>query len=636
MADNRVSAGDDSLSITLDRHAGRWRCRAGGGIWLGRGVNSCKLAEMAQGGCCVRDVQKHEHWGEVVDAELRPDARGEVLRLSHAPVQADGVRWEVRGEWWSEAEDRLRWRCEFRPSAAASRETLLSVPLNLQPGARLSPTSPLLASYCGSAGGRGAYAVFPLGAEAWWPRLEAEKMLFNVSYPMTLWPTRRARGAEAIMLEGVVLAADLTPEELTKLLRRELKAEPSPPQRSLDEVLQAAYQSLLNNTAAAKATGLLAHDEVAFINAANAKEWVCPNVFGAGFSCGFCGHAPLPLLEYADASGDQSALEMARGIAKWLSRHPQTGYGAYHNNYDQAEKRGFDFIGEDLVYPHTTAKIAENVLGAAERFGDREMLASGLKACDWLLSLLDEEMGMPWVRVGLDGGPDGSGAGAVVGAAAISAWVRAHRLTGKQAYLEAAKRLGEIVHVRFVRERHFSGYITDDHPGAGLNRWETPSSTAGSYAVDGYLDLWEHTRDDRWLECALEAAYLQSLWQWLWEPVDRLQVRIKGSCQQGSVWEYTLKQTLGGEQLYMVYNYLRLWEATGDDLWRTAAEMGLFRAEDDQVHDRDDLRYGGLKEGWDLNEDQMIPVTEHGPHVNFLGVSYLLRSIVKHQWLTAG
>ena len=48
------------------------------------------------------------------------------------------------------------------------------------------------------------------------------------------------------------------------------------------------------------------------------------------------------------------------------------------------------------------------------------------------------------------------------------------------------------------------------------------------------------------------------------------------------------------------------------------------------MDDPSDLRYGGLKEGWDLNEDQMIPITEHGPHVNFLGVSYLIRDIVRY------
>ena len=56
MAGDRVSVGSDALRIVLDRHAGKYRCRAGGGVWLGRGVSSGKLAEMAQGGFCVRDA----------------------------------------------------------------------------------------------------------------------------------------------------------------------------------------------------------------------------------------------------------------------------------------------------------------------------------------------------------------------------------------------------------------------------------------------------------------------------------------------------------------------------------------------------------------------------------------------------
>ncbi|MFQ6133340.1 MAG: hypothetical protein ACE5R4_14955, partial [Armatimonadota bacterium] len=129
MAGDRVSVGSDALRIVLDRHAGKYHCRAGGGIWLGRGVNTCKLAEMAQGGFCVRDAGKGEHWGEATEAELRRDGRGEVLSLSHEPVEAEGVRWEVRAEWWNEGEGRLHWRYQFRPSAAATGDTLLSVPL---------------------------------------------------------------------------------------------------------------------------------------------------------------------------------------------------------------------------------------------------------------------------------------------------------------------------------------------------------------------------------------------------------------------------------------------------------------------------------------------------------------------------
>jgi hypothetical protein len=301
-------------------------------------------------------------------------------------------------------------------------------------------------------------------------------------------------------------------------------------------------------------------------------------VFGIGFTCGFCGHAIRPLLEYHEATGDESARQMARGIATYIARHAQTDYGAYWDNWDAAAKRGFDFIGEDYVYPHTTAKIAENMLAAGVRFEDDAVLASGMGACDWLLSLQNDDGGLPWMLVGSTGAPVGVPNEAVVMASAISAWVQACEVTDRKLYHNAARRLAEYVDERFIRQKHFAGYITDDHPGNGFNRWETPSSTAGSYAVDGLLDLYEHTKEGRWLDAALRAAHVQSLWQWLWEPDDRLQVRILGAAQQGSVWEYTLKQTLGGENLYMVWNYLRLWELTRDPFWRAAAELGLFRA----------------------------------------------------------
>jgi hypothetical protein len=65
-------------------------------------------------------------------------------------------------------------------------------------------------------------------------------------------------------------------------------------------------------------------------------------------------------------------------------------------------------------------------------------------------------------------------------------------------------------------------------------------------------------------------------------------------------------------------------------MWKTAAEMGLFRAEDDQVYDPDDVRHGALSEGLDINIGRDISHFAEDPHVNFLGVSYLVRTLVKH------
>jgi hypothetical protein len=614
---------NETIRLGFVRHRGRWACRGAGGIWWLAARAPVKVFELARGTCCVVGCDGEAHFADPEDLSRRDDA----LVATHR-IEVDGIVWRATARW-TLADDRLRWRYEFCPSSAPPGTHLLAVEFNALPDRWRTLTFPTGIGLFDGA----AFAVFPVRQRPWWMRLGDECLHLNVHYPITYKPTLRSHGAEPIVLEGFVRVGRLSPEQLAAELRRELEPA-NEPRRDLADVRAAALEALRRSHAAARATGCFADGEGAFCDLVTPAGWQhqgSPTTFGVGFSCGFAGHAIAPLLDHARRHEAGEFEAMARRLAHWIaSEAVQYPYGGYPGLCDVAAGERFDFMGEDVVYPHVTARVAQNVLAAAAHFGDERLGASGLRACDWLRSILAADGSMPWKLAGTTGAPDGHPpAQAAPVAMAAGAWAHAHRLTGDDSYLAAADGLIEWIDAQFIERAHFGGYITDDHPGNGFARWETPSVTPSTYVIDALLDLHAARPADRYVDAARRTAFVQLLWQWLWNPPG-LGRRIAGSAQQAAVWEYTLKQTLGGENLYTTVNYLRLHEVTGEALWLDAARLGLFRAEDDQFDDPADARYGALSEGWNLNEDCDISTFE-GVHANLLGVSYLVHAIDLHE-----
>ena len=100
--------------------------------------------------------------------------------------------------------------------------------------------------------------------------------------------------------------------------------------------------------------------------------------------------------------------------------------------------------------------------------------------------------------------------------------------------------------------------------------------------------------------------------------------------------QYTIDQTLGTELPNVLDGYLNLYELTGDEFWLNAAKMGISRKEDDIVMDKNDPRYGGIKEGWNLNEDAEISGFKDDPHINVSGVAYFINNIERMVTLKEG
>jgi hypothetical protein len=324
---------------------------------------------------------------------------------------------------------------------------------------------------------------------------------------------------------------------------------------------------------------------------------------------------------------------MARQVANWLVRHVQTPYGAYHNLIDMSGPWGFDFIAEDFVYPHTTAKLAINLAAAYQQFGEEAYESSILRASNWLVSLQQEDGGLPWKVVGTTGGSDGTEAYAAATAEVLATWVAVWRLTDDDRYLNAAHRLADWVITNFAEPCFFGGYITDDRPANGLSRWETPSSPAHSCVINGLTSLYRVTGEGRYLEAARRTGHAHLLWQWPWEPPRGvLKKCLRGTTQAAGAWNYTVGQTLGNELPEVIEGFLNLYDCTGEALWLEAAEMALFRLPEQQFSDPNDLKYGTIWEGWNVNFDHESPLKAVDWSRGLIGGTSALINVMEMYW----
>jgi uncharacterized protein YyaL (SSP411 family) len=329
--------------------------------------------------------------------------------------------------------------------------------------------------------------------------------------------------------------------------------------------------------------------------------------FDIGFSLGWSGQAVVPLLEYSKEYGVEEAKDIAVRIANWIVRNAQTDYGAYHEVYDVVLKEGADFIGEDLVYTHTTARNAAELLKAYLMTGKEDYLRSGLKACDWLRRHQTQEGSIPWMFTNSTGEP-WEGTFGAASAQAIVAWCRAYEITHKPEYLQSAQRMADFVVSECVYKRRYGSFITDDLPVNGFNRWEVPSPTAICWVIDGLVELFKRVHDEKYLRAAKEAGYLLLLHQWPWEfPEGSLRRRVKGTTQASSGMPYTVDQVLGSELPLIVEALLTLCEATGEAIWWRALHLAMARLVEFQFSDPKDEKYGAILEGWSLNKDRPLP-----------------------------
>ena len=643
-----LSIESETLRVTWTWFRGAYTARAGGGIWHRGDGRWRKVAELADGSGLVHPAGGDEHWSDPVDAVCTKGGSVQEVRLTHPPLVAGGRRWSIQERWRIGPEtDRIHWQYVFTPAGDVAERCRLGVSFSVLPGTWRAQALP---SYCGYLGDL-CYAVYPTAGDPWWMRLAAPRVIRGdavqpvwdhgirtVHYPMTYRPTKLADQDKPVVLEGTFLVGRHSPAELAHEVRGRFPDPPRPPERSWPRTADLAFSALQRSAADAQASGLFRDDETALTDMVMSDGWKHQHnqtTFGAGFSCGFAGHALLPLVRYFERTRREEARQLALRIARWLARCAQTSHGAYHNLVDMAGPHGFDFLGEDLVHPHITARMAVNMLAVHDVTGDRSIEASARKACEWMLGLQEPDGGLPWKAVGTTGTTDGTEAYAAVTAEVISAWTAAARRENASRYLAAATRLGEWIASRFVNAHAYGGYITDDRPANGLNRWETPSSPAAGLVITGLTNLYRATAEDSFLEPAVRAGEYLLLWQWPWEfPPGCLRIRVRGLAQAAGAWNYTVEQTLGNELPEIIEGFLNLYDCTRDPRWLDAAEWALFRMPEQQFADPNDLKCGTVFEGWNINHDGEMPMETHDFSRGLIsGTSVLMYVIERHNQL---
>jgi hypothetical protein len=624
----QVILGNDKLRIRWTELEGEYRAWNGGGIWFCRPGAWMKIADMAEGDASVVEWTKVSKLSgqqldpaEIVSAlptqiRIIKNAPAEsVIELSGEMLSLRGVDWSVESTWSIRAgDDKLFWHYRFTPSQVPAEKLLLNVRFNVLPHRFRTLTLP---SYCGFHEGV-AYAIFPTRDDPWWMRLEGSKLIHNTQYPFSYKATKRAEGQSVIVIQGYFLAAQWTSGQLLHFLQSYLDPEPDELHRSPKEIMRASYDCISRAFAAGESQKLFKPDEGALVGCVTETGFThvhmkqSPTAFGVGFSLGWNGQVLSPLVAYFNETGDPKAKNMAVRIGNWLARHGQTDYGAFHEVYDLKLNEGADFINEDLLYSHTTARNAAEMLRLYKFTKDETHLRSGLKACDWLLKVQEPKGGVQWKFVDSTGESEGPSSYAAASAEVLSAWAEAYEITKSEKYLEGARRLADWAEESFVRLDNYGGFITDDlyYPATtnGLNRWETPSPTAICFLIDGFLSLYRVTGEKRYLTVAEKAGEFWGLYQWLWEfPQGSLLHKVKGTTQASGGMNYCIDQTFGSELPLEMETLLDLYEATRKPYWLKLFKLGLPRLDEYQISDKSSPLYGSMMEGWSLTKDRITP-----------------------------
>lgn len=624
----QVVLGNEKLRIQWTELEGEYRAWNGGGIWFRRAAGWMKLADMAEGDASLVDVAKLENLGyqqldpdQIVSALptrieiIQNDPAESVVELSGTTLKLNGTEWTVNSRWSVRAGDnKFYWRYSFTPSRAPAGKVLLNVRFNVLPHRFKTLTLP---SYCGFHEGL-AYAVFPTKDDPWWMRLDGPKLIHNTHYPFSYKATKRAQGENPMVIQGYFLVAQWTPSQLLRYLHSYFGPQPDEPSRTPEQMMEAAYDCISRAFDAAIAQNLFKPDEGAIVGSVDEKGFFhrhmkqSPTAFDIGFSLGWNGQVIFPLVLYFQKTGDQKAKDMAVRIGNWLARHAQTDYGAFHEVYDLKLNEGADFINEDLLYSHTTARNAAEMLRLYKFTRGETHLRSGLRACDWLLRKQELNGGIQWKFVDSTGEVEGPPSYAAASAEVLSAWAEAYEVTKNQKYLEGARKLADWAEKSFVERNDFGGFITDDlyypAPTNGLNRWETPSPTAISFLTDGFVDLHRITGEKRYLDIAEKAGEFWGLYQWLWEfPKGNLQHGVKGTTQASGGMNYCIDQTFGSELPLELESLLSLYEATQNPFWLKLFKMGFARLAEYQISDKTTPLYGSVIEGWSLTKDKITP-----------------------------
>lgn len=629
MEGRQVILGNSTLRIVWTEILGEYQARVGGGIWYRKDSNWFKVADMAEGEPALVEWSKVVALGrkqKLDPSEFITTQPTSVIIEKNDPIESRiklvggrlvsaGVIWSVEECWEIRGGDnKFYWAFKFIPSIEPQEKCLLNVRFNVLSHQFRTTTLP---SCCGFYEGI-AYAIYPRREDPWWMRLDGPKLVHNTHYPFTYKPTKVPSSRDPILIQGYFLADEINPTELPLMLHDYLDPQPDELKRTPESILEAAYTCITRSYKKAISSGHFKDDEGALMGTIHEEGFkhhhmrARETAYDVGFTLTWAGQVISPLLSYYKYTGDEKAKEMAIKIGNWIVRHAQTDYGAFHEVYDIELKQGCDFVGEDLLYAHTSARNAAEILDLYSETGDKKYLDSGLKACDWFLRIQEPSGAVQWKFVDSTGELEGPPAYAAATAEVLTAWTKAYILTREEKYLRAAEKSSDWATRTFVDKNFYGGFITDDlYPGAptnGFNRWETPSPTAICFLIDGFVSLYKATGKEKYIEVAEKAGHFLGLYQWLWEfPPGCLKYHVKGTTQASGGMPYCIDQTFGSELPLEIEALLTLSEVTNKPLWLKMLKMAFARLADCQFADKDSPYYGSVWEGWSLTKNIPLP-----------------------------
>jgi len=158
--------------------------------------------------------------------------------------------------------------------------------------------------------------------------------------------------------------------------------------------------------------------------------------------------------------------------------------------------------------------------------------------------------------------------------------VKLHKLTGKSQYLDAAVRAGDFVTKNYVDRTGCCGGLNDLCMNmASIVRKNVPNSHFGAgMPLEGLLDLYKSTKEQRFLQAAVKAGIKLTTWVWVWDvPLPKGSFLEKYGFRSTGTGVLVPPFTWGNmEKMYWLRELLELAEITKDKHFFTYAKIMAF------------------------------------------------------------
>ncbi len=309
------------------------------------------------------------------------------------------------------------------------------------------------------------------------------------------------------------------------------------------------------------------------------------------YEVGWCGqnimNARMHVLEYL-RTGEQALLEGALAVCdSWRDKQSENGLVLAHYEW-YTEGREWNYIPPDpnkswaknVSYktgwlPETcnTAWAACEMLKMYKLLADNGIDRPDYKefACKTLDFFCDNYLddyafGKGWHFDGRCAEPKGT-IGAFVTMALCEGW----RILGNQRYLEYAKKSLE-----FYMKRDVDNFVCT---AGAIDCTCVDKETAGPVIIAA-LDLYEFTKDKKYIEWAIKASYYFASWMYVYDVAYGPEAEFTqyGYYTSGSTAVSVQHPALDQWGELMCSEWLRLADITGDERWRTRAKMMWYNA----------------------------------------------------------